>query len=150
MNEPVNDASMNVSDHQPDEEVHDIVHDLQGQVPTAVQSGIEQQTAAVISNMSPDIIDNYSHQRRRASSNTNVKNASHNSGNRMNEALGSFKDIDEMRFSNVEDGEEDVGGSGEYFVAETKGYTVNMEASYNEFNTHLFECNLDFKENIMR
>jgi hypothetical protein len=28
MNEPVNDASMNVSDHQPDEEAHDIVHDL--------------------------------------------------------------------------------------------------------------------------
>ena len=25
------------------------------------------------------------------------------SGNRMNEALGSFKDIDEMRFSNVEE-----------------------------------------------
>jgi tRNA A37 threonylcarbamoyladenosine synthetase subunit TsaC/SUA5/YrdC len=60
MNEPVNDASMNVSDHQPDEEAHDIVHDLQGQVPTSVQSGIEQQTAAVMSNMSPDIIDNYS------------------------------------------------------------------------------------------
>lgn len=57
MNEPVNDASMNVSD-RPDEEAHDIVHDLQGQVPTAVQSGIEQQTAAVVT--SPDIIDNYS------------------------------------------------------------------------------------------
>jgi hypothetical protein len=65
----------------------------------------------------------------------------------MNENMGSFKDIDEMRFSNVE---EEEGASGEYFVGETKGYSVNMEASYNEFNTHLFECNIDFKENIMR
>jgi len=26
---------MNVSDHQPDEEAHDIVHDLQGEVPAS-------------------------------------------------------------------------------------------------------------------
>lgn len=71
------------------------------------------------------------------------------SGHRINEALGSFKEIDEMRFSNVE--EEDEDGSGGYYqVQVTKGYSVNMEASYQEFNSHMFECNLDFKENIIR
>ena len=47
---------------------------------------------------------------------------------RVNEGLGSLKDIDEMRFSQVE--EEDEGGSGTFYsVTETKGYVVDMEAS---------------------
>ena len=29
-------------------------------------------------------------------------------------------------------------------------YEVNMEASYDEFNTHVVECNIDFKERIIR
>lgn len=99
--------------------------------------------------MSPDAIDHYNlQQRRRSSSNTNVKGSG--SGHRINEALGSFKDIDEMRFSNVEEEDEDASAGGYYNVQVTKGYVVNMEASYQEFNTHLFECNLDFKENIIR
>ena len=150
MNEGANDASMNVSDHQPDEEAHDIVHDLQGQVPTAVQSGIEQQTAAVVGNMSGDI-DQYGYQqRRRSSSNNQMKVQNPGSGMRVNEGLTSLKDIDEMRFSQVE--EEDEGGSagGFYTETETKGYVVDMEASNQEFVSHLFECNLDFKENIIR
>lgn len=124
MNEPVNDASMNVSDNQqPDEEAHDIVHDLQGQVPTA-QGGIE--SAAVIAD-----IDQYSLQRRRSQSNTNVQRVGSGYRSKENEAPGgSFKEIDEMRFSNVE--EEDENGSGGYFqnVKVVRGYTVNMEASY--------------------
>ena len=68
---------------------------------------------------------------------------------RINEGLGSLKDIDEMRFSQVE--EEDEGGSGAFYtVTETKGYVVDMEASNQEFVSHLYECNLDFKENIIR
>ena len=55
-----------------------------------------------------------------------------------------------MRFSNVEEEDEDASAGGYYNVQVTKGYVVNMEASYQEFNTHLFECNLDFKENIIR
>ena len=66
----------------------------------------------------------------------------------MNEGLGSLKDIDEMRFSQVEEEEE---GSGQFYsVTETKGYVVDMEASNQEFNSHPYECNLDFKENIIR
>lgn len=147
MNDGANDASMNVSDHQPDEEAHDIVHDLQGQVPTSIQSGIEQQTAAVGSNMSGDIDQYGFQQRRRSSSNTQMKVVgAPGSGLRVNE-LGSLKDIDEMRFSQVE---EDNESEGDYDVQVTKGYTVDMEASNQEFNTHMFECNLDFKENIIR
>ena len=68
---------------------------------------------------------------------------------RVNEGLGSLKDIDEMRFSHVE--EEDEAGSGAFYtVTETKGYVVDMEASNQEFISHLYECNLDFKENIIR
>ena len=149
MNEGANDASMNVSDHQPDEEAHDIVHDLQGQVPTAVQSGIEQQTAAVVGNMSGDI-DQYGYQqRRRSSSNNQMKVQNPGSGMRVNEGLGSLKDIDEMRFSQVEE-EDEAGSGGFYTVTETKGYVVDMEASNQEFVSHLYECNLDFKENIIR
>lgn len=137
---------MNVSDHQPDEEAHDIVHDLQGQVPTAVQSGIEQ-TAAVM--MSGDI-DQYGFQQRRRSSSNTQKMGAPGSGTRVNEGLGSLKDIDEMRFSQVEEEDEVASGVGYYSEQVTKGYTVDMEASNQEFNSHLFECNLDFKENIIR
>jgi hypothetical protein len=147
MNE-MNDASLNVSDHQPDEEAHDIVYDLHGQEPnSAVQSGIYQQTAAVTGSMSPDLIVQYGiqQQRRRSSSNTNMRGAP-GSGFRINEA-GSFKEIDEMRFSNVEEEDE---AEEFYSVQVAKGYTVNMEASNQEFTSHMFECNLDFKENIIR
>ena len=68
----------------------------------------------------------------------------------MNEALGSFKDIDEMRFSNVEEEDDEAASGGFSDEQGVKGYTVNMEASYQEFNSHMFECNLDFKENIIR
>jgi hypothetical protein len=55
----------------------------------------------------------------------------------VNEGLGSFKDIDEMRFSNVEE-EDEAGSAGGYFpVQVTIGYTVNMEASFIEFNQYL-------------
>jgi hypothetical protein len=66
------------------------------------------------------------------------------SGNRINEA-GSFKDTDEMRFSNVEEEDEEF-----YNVQPPKGYNINMEASYQEFNNHMQESNLDFKESIIR
>jgi hypothetical protein len=92
-------------------------------------------------NMSPDIIDQYGIQQRRRS-----KGGGLGSDNRMNEA-GSFKEIDEMRFSNVEEEDEDEEF---YDVPVPKGYSINMEASYQEFNTHMFESNLDFKENIIR
>ena len=52
-----------------------------------------------------------------------------------------------MRFSNVEEEEDDEEF---YNIQVPKGYTVNLEASYQEFNSHMFECNLDFKENIIR
>ena len=57
---------MNVSDHQPDEEAHDIVHDLQGQVPMAQGSIDSMQVTGAVNE--PDMSDQYG--RRRSQSNT--------------------------------------------------------------------------------
>ena len=137
---------MNVSDHQPDEEAHDIVHDLQGQVPMAQGSIDSMQVTGAVNE--PDMSDQYG--RRRSQSNTQIgKGSGYRS--RENEGIGSLKDIDEMRFSNVDAGEDvEEFSYPDRQVRQVVGYVVNMEASYQEFNSHIYECNLDFKENIIR
>ena len=92
----------NMSDHQPDEEVHDIVHDLGGQQINAAKQQLHQAM-------------NYD-----------------------NGGLGDALSAEDLQKMNITSSSTMV------------QYSCNMEASYEEFDNHALECNVDFKENILR
>jgi len=127
-----NDVDM--SDHLPDqEEVHDIVHDLQG-----------NNLNDIALDHSP--LGNIDHKKRgRSHSNQNVSRLEKRlsaGGNHYEENLPIIENMEEMSA-------EDAAKFTQQQFSVTP-YTVNMESSVHEFGKHVSECNLDFKENVLR
>ena len=113
-----------MSDGHAGEEAHDIVHDLDGMVPSS----------ATLMHESGDI--EFKENKTRAYSGKNVRETSimKSSGSSNMQIVESVNQMSAEETGTVS----------------ITPYVVKMEASVDEFGEHVTYCNRDFKENIMR